>query len=56
MSECGCNINGTAGSEDVKLVKSVRKRYAEKIDIREFLVREACNRGIWHFRGECHCL
>ena len=59
MSECGCNINGTAGSEDVKPVKSARKRYAEKVGIGEFLVREGCtpkrDREIWDLRGECHC-
>ena len=42
MSDCGGNFNGTAGSEDVKLVRSVRKRYAKKVDIEEVLVREGC--------------
>ena len=35
MSATGVNINGTAGSEDVKLVRSVRQRYAEKVDMDE---------------------
>ena len=35
MSECGGDINGTAGSEDVKLVRSVRKRKGENVDIDE---------------------
>ena len=35
VSECGGDINGTAGSEDVKLVRSVRKRKAEEVDIDE---------------------
>ena len=40
MSGTGGNINGTAGSDDVKLVRSVRKRYAKKFDIGGILVRE----------------
>lgn len=35
MSDTGGNINGTAGSEDVKLIRSVRQRHAEKVDIDE---------------------